>query len=321
MSTINIQENIPLSRYTTFKIGGPAKFFCEVKNEKELEEAVRYAKDNNLAAFIIGGGSNLLVSDGGFPGLVIRFSSQSDGNIPPVKMRLENGNYYLECWAGESLASIVKLASDSSLTGLEWAAGIPGTIGGAVRGNAGVPWGSMSDSVESVKIFNLENSKFMTTDREKCQFEYRNSVFKKNDHLVIISVRLRLQKTDNQAVEDKINETLRKRGEKQPQGFFSPGSFFANPVVKDSQLRTRFERDTGSKCQDDKIPAGWLIAEAGLLGKKIGGTQVSEEHGNFVVNIGGATAQDVIMLVSLIKQRIRTEFGVQLKEEVQYLGL
>lgn len=318
---IQVQENIPLSRYTTFKIGGPARFFCEVKNEKELEEAVRYAKDNNLAAFVMGGGSNILASDNGFNGLVIRFASQSDGKIPPVKMRLENGHYFLECWAGESLASIVKLAADSSLTGLEWAAGIPGSIGGAVRGNAAAFSGSMGDSVKKVNALNLDDLKLREYDPERCEFFYRRSFFKKVDYLAIASVVLRLAKGDKTQIDNKINEVLNFRREKHPQGFATAGSFFENPVVKDEVLRVKFEHDSGVKCQDDKIPAGWLIAEVGLSGKKIGGAQVSEKHGNFVLNSGGATAQDVVMLASLIKQKTRTEFGVQLKEEVQYVGL
>jgi UDP-N-acetylmuramate dehydrogenase len=146
---INIKKNIPLAPLTTFKIGGPAKFFCEPKNEKEILEALNFAKENNLEVFVLGGGSNILVSDQGFDGLVIRmlntFYSLHDTSI--------------ECSAGLLLSEVVKLASQNSLTGLEWAAGIPGTVGGAIRGNAGIPSGCMADNVESVKVLEIQNAK------------------------------------------------------------------------------------------------------------------------------------------------------------------
>jgi UDP-N-acetylmuramate dehydrogenase len=317
-----IQQNILLASYTTMKIGGPAKFFCEIKNESELEEAVQYAKNNNLPAYVIGGGSNILFSDKGFAGLVIRLISQSNGNQPIVKMRMEKGSYFLECWAGENLSSILKIVSESSLSGLEWAAGIPGTVGGAVRGNAGAFGSDMSKTVETVGVLEISNFKLKISscNLNDCGFSYRGSVFKENDNLIITSVVLKLQKGNKTEIETKVKENIRKRIEKQPKGL-SAGSFFKNPVCKDEGLRSQFETDTGLKCKDDKIPAGWLIAEAGFLGKKVGDIQVSENHGNFVINLGNGKAEEVIMLSSMIKQKIREKFNIQLVEEIQYVGL
>ena len=330
MSSVNIQKNIQLAQYTTFKIGGPAKFFCEARNENELEEAIKYARDNKLAAFVMGGGSNILVNDDGFNGLVVRMVSQSKGNQPMVKMRMENGSFFLECWAGESLGSLIKLTAEGSLAGLEWAAGIPGTIGGAVRGNAGAFGGQMADSVANVKFLNVPNSPVPVSTQDKfqiaeygtkdCQFSYRDSIFKQKENLVIVSVVLKLAKGDKNEIEGIVKEVIKKRAEKQPRLSFSPGSYFKNPIVDDPGLIARFEQDTGLKCKDNKLPAGWLITEVGLRGKKIGNIQVSGEHGNFLINLGGGKATDVVMLSSLIKQKIRDELGVQLQEEVKYVG-
>lgn len=316
MSNINIQENITLAPYTTFKIGGPAKFFVEAKNEEELLEALQYAKNNNLEVFILGGGSNVLISDSGFDGLVIRLRN--------TKYQIQNT--IIECGAGMAISEVVKLAAGNSLTGLEWAAGIPGSVGGAVRGNAGAYGNSMSDIIESVKVVELKsktpniNPKIKILNNSDCHFSYRHSHFKENTDLIIISVVLKLQKGNKSEIENKMKEIIKKRSEKIPKEF-SPGSYFKNPTVKDKKLIARFEKDTGLKCENERIPAAWLIAEAGLSGKRMGKAQLSEKHANFVVNLGGAKAQEVVMLASFIKQKIRTEFGVQLKEEVQYLGL
>jgi len=320
MFNLNIQKNIPLAPLTTFKIGGPAKFFCEVASEEELIEAVEYAKDNKLAIFVLGGGSNILVSDEGFDGLVIRIQDTIH-KIQDTK---------LECGAGLFLSEAVKLAKENSLSGLEWAAGIPGTIGGAVRGNAGAYGFDMNSIVSNVKVLvidseengsgkEIQSSKFKTFTNKECNFDYRGSVFKENKNLIILSCVLELRKGDQAEIGGKMRDIVKKRMEKIPKDP-SPGSFFQNPTVQDGELIKKFERDTGCVCRNKKIPAGWLIDEAGLRGKKMGGVAVSEKHGNFVINLGAGKAQDVVMLASLIKMKIRDEFGVQLKEEIQYVG-
>lgn len=338
MSSLNIQQNIPLAPYTTFKIGGPAKFFVEVGSEEELAEALKYAKDNSLEFFILGGGSNILINDQGFNGLVIKFKVQSE----KLKVTVQNSNFLIECWAGDSLAEVVNFSTENSLTGLEWAAGIPGIVGGAVRGNAGMPGGCMADSVENVKVLEIDeqnqnskiknqncNSKLKIIDNKNCKFGYRTSLFKENHNLIIVFVMLKLQKGDKSEIEAKIKKNLEKRTKSQPLGF-SPGSFFKNPVVTNERIIAEFEKDTGVKVKDNKnlyqnsneikIPAGWLIAEAGLLGRRVGNIQVSENHGNFVINLGDGKAQDAIILLSIIKQKVRMKFCVQLVEEVQFVG-
>ena len=347
---INIQKNIPLAPLTTFKIGGPAKYFVEVSSEDEILEALNYAKENNLEIFVLGGGSNILVSDDGFDGLVIKIQ---DTCLPGRQARYKIQEDKIEISAGASLSSVVNLATQNSLSGLEWASGMPGTVGGAIRGNAGIPLGCMADSVESVKTIviaspalsginsakqslsnkNSTNStrsfanaqddiRILEFQNNECRFSYRNSIFKENKDLIIISAVLKLEKGDQEEISKKIKELIENRlkvvhpNPKEP----SSGSFFKNPKVDNPELVANFEKDTGQKAIDGKIPAGWLIDEVGLRGKKIGGAQVSEKHANFVVNVGNAKAQDIVMLSSVIKMKVRDELGVQLSEEIQYVG-
>ncbi len=308
---INIQENVPLSPLTTFKIGGPARFFVEVSSEEELIEALQYARNNDLRFFILGGGSNVLVNDAGFDGLVIR--------IRCIEFYVDVEKNKIKVGAGVSLAKVVKDSIANNFTGMEWAAGIPGTIGGAIRGNARAFGKNTGMTIESVSAFDINEMKEYVYANEECQFEYFGSVFKLKPNLIILSAVIKLEKGDKDKSWNEAMDIIKKRNVIHPQES-SPGSFFLNPVVADEKLRMRFEKDTGNALRDEKIPAGWLIEEAGLKGKKMGGVMVSEKHANFVVNLGAGTAQDVMMLASLIKMKVRNEFGVQLKEEIQYVG-
>jgi len=306
---MEIKKNIQLAPYTSFKIGGPAKYFAEVKNEQEIVEALDYAKKNNLKIFILGGGSNILVGDEGFGGLVIKMKNIKS-NVLEDK---------IECGVGINLAEVVGLSVENSLTGLEWAAGIPGTLGGAICGNAGAYGSSIADSLESVKIIKLDSLKFETILKDECNFSYRESIFKENKNLIIISAILKLQKGNQEEVKNKIEEIIRQRGGKIPPER-SSGSFFKNPKVDNQEIIDKFEKETGNKVQDGTVPAAYLIDKVGLKGKKIGEAQVSEKHGNFVINLGQARAEDIVMLTSFVKMKVRDELGVQLHEEIQYVG-
>ena len=294
---LSIKENIELAYYTSFKIGGKARYFAEVANENELQEALQYALKNKLDFFILGGGSNILISGKGFNGLIIKLGAKTKLKI------IENNS--IECFAGESLANVVNFARDNSLSGLEWAAGIPGTLGGAVRGNARAFGKDMATAIESVEAFDISEKKVKNFDNIQCEFNYEGSIFKKNANLIVLSAKIKLTTGDKEEIQEEIKKTIEKRISVQPQGFGSAGSFFLNPVVIDEKLRQEFEKETGAKCKDNKIPAGWLIDQAGLRGKKIGGAMISDKHANFIVNTGDATAEDVIMLASIIKQKIR----------------
>jgi UDP-N-acetylmuramate dehydrogenase len=309
-SMLKVQENITLASYTTLRVGGPARFFCETENGDEILEAVKFAKKKNIPIVVLGGGSNILVSDSGFEGLVIK--------IQNVKCEILNNN--IDCGAGVLLNKVVNESIKAGLTGLEWAAGIPGTIGGAIRGNAGAFGGEIGDAAESVKMLDLNNLECKTFKREECKFEYRASIFKENPNLIIISAVLMLKKGSPEESEKKVKEIISMRKAAQPFDYPSSGSFFKNPTVKDMKIIEEYEKDTGKKIDKGVISAGYLIDALNLRGKKIGGAMVSKQHGNFLVNSGNATAEDFIILVSLIKQKVRTHFGIQLQEEVQLVG-
>jgi len=307
---LNIQKNISLSKFTTFKIGGSAKFFVEVKNEDEIIETVRYAKENNLETFILSGGSNLLISDEGFSGLVIKVSNSE----------IEFNENEVICGAGVLLSRLVLESARNNLTGLEWAAGIPGMVGGAIVGNVGAFGGEIKDNLKEVKALDFKDNKVKIYKNNECGFGYRNSIFKENyGKIILITAKFKLEKGDKNDSEEKIKEVVKKRKEKQPQ-YPSAGSFFKNPIVKNEKIIENFEKDTSFKIQNNKIPAGWFIESVNFKGKQVGGAQVSKKHANFIVNTGNATAEDVIMLSSLIKQKVRDKFGVQLKEEIKMVG-
>lgn len=309
---LEIKKNILLAPYTTFRIGGPAKFFIEVKSEDELSEALKYAKNNNLEFFILGGGSNILVNDKGFDGLAIKIQNN--------KCRIQGTK--IIAGAGASVAKLIKESVGNGLAGLEWAGGLPGSLGGAIWGNAGTFGFSMKDIVESVKVYNLESQEIEEFDNAKCDFKYRDSVFKRNSKLIIISVVLKFKEGEGDALQKKVQESIEWRKSVFPEGQ-SPGSFFKHTEPSEHNLRKIKDLPRFSELklhEKNTIPTGFVIEECGLKGKKIGGAMVSEKHANFIVNTGGATAEDVIMLACLIKQQVRDKFGIELKEEVQYIG-
>lgn len=307
---ISIQENISLAALTTFRIGGTAKFFAAVSREEELSEALRYAKDNSLKVFVLGGGSNILFSDRGFDGLVVKVENKS----------IEIDGTRVMVGAGAMLMDVVLSVQEHALAGMELLAGIPGTIGGAVRGNAGAFGAEIGSFVTSVNALDRRNLEMKTFMRDECGFAYRQSVFKKHPDLLVFSVELALRLGNQNEIGKIVHGTVAKREAKHPQHLACAGSFFMNPLVHDKKLLAEFEHETGMPSKDGKLPAGWLIDHVGLRGKKVGGAMVSEMHPNYILNIGTATAEDIVILSSLIKQRVRTQLGVQLREEVQFVG-
>lgn len=307
---LSIQREVSLAPFSTFRIGGPADFFVSVTTTAELIEALEYAVANNLKTFVFSGGSNLLIADHGFRGLAIRVANAA--------ARVMGQDIYAD--AGVPLIDIVRLAESHGLAGMERLAGIPGSLGGAIRGNAGAFGTEIKDVVQSVKFYDRKEKKLKEFLARDCAFGYRQSYFKSHPELVIIFVQLRLAVGSVAELRRIADETIATREAKHPQNARCAGSFFMNPEVADEKLRAEFTRDTGKAPRDGKLPAGWLIDHAGLRGKKIGGAEVSPLHPNYIVNTGTATAEDVITLASVVKQRVRTELGVQLREEVQLVG-
>lgn len=307
---INVQENVPLAPLNSFRVGGDARFYVEIKSIEELKEAVEFAKEKELNFYALGGGSNLLVSDNGFDGLIIRIKMNEikvDGNIVTVD-------------AGVPLIKAINTAATFGLSGLETLAGIPGTVGGAVRGNAGAYGSEICNMVKTVKAYDVEKGEEVFFEGPICDFSYRSSIFKKNKNLIVCSAVLELTAGKMEEIQEKTKETIVKRASMGLHGVKSAGSYFMNPTVTDEKMKEEFAKEKGVAARGDKLPAGWVIDQAGLRGKKIGGAAVSDLHANYIINADNATADEVMMLVSYVKQQVRDQFGIQLQEEVNYLG-
>ena len=286
-----LQKNVSLKNYTTFKIGGPTKYFFRAREKEDLIKAIKMAKEFNLPFFILAGGSNLLMSDKGFNGLVVKNEAR---NFEIKKERII-------AESGAILDKVVARAVKVGLAGLEKGSGIPGTLGGAVYGNAGWPKGDweIGKFVKEVELL-MPNGKIKRVGKNWLSFQYRNSRLKmaRDKKPIILEVVLKLKKGRPKDLEKRRQEILKIRSEKIPPGF-SAGSIFKNPSKK---------------------PAGFLIEKCGLKGKKIGKAQISQKHANFIVNLKGAKAADVLKLINLAKKKVKNKFGISLKEEIQFLG-
>ncbi len=303
-----IQFNVSLKNHSTFRIGGKAKYFFVAKTKKDLILAVNIAKKLSLPFYLLGGGSKLLISDKGFDGLIIKVKNS--------KFKLEGNEIFAE--AGVSLEKITKLAAENSLSGLEWAAGIPGTVGGAIRGNAGA-WGiSMKDIVKEVEVFDVKKQKIVFFNNKDCKFGYRTSVFKENPNLVVLSCKISLKKGNKEKSKQEMKEYIEYRKKHHPLAFPSVGSIFENFTPSSDKIFELYPEFLQFK-KNKEIPAGFLIAECGLVGKRIGDVKISEKHSNFIINVGDGKAEDVKKLIKLAKEKVKERFGIELKEEIQYL--
>ena len=305
----DVKLDEPLAKYTTFKIGGSAKYFFIAQSNEDLVQAVTFAKKLKIPFYILGNGSNVLVSDSGFNGLVI-LNKASD-----IIFKKDNK---VVADAGVLLTDLINKTIDQGLSGLEWGIGIPGTIGGCVRGNAGAYQGQISDNLIGVEI--MKGGKQFVLKNEQCKFGYRESAFKHNNDL-IISAEFQLKKGDKKQSQDKIKEILKTRNEKLPE-FPSAGSVFKNVMINSENMAevNKLINLPVEYLERKKIPAAWLIESLDLKGHKIGGAQISPKHANFIVNIGQATANDVLQLISYVKMKVRDELGLQLMEEIEYVG-
>jgi len=288
-----IKRNILLKNYTTFNIGGPAKYFTEANTKKDIIEAVKWAKEKKLPFFVLGGGSKLLIADEGFDGLVIKIQNSK------IKTKKEKSKIKILAEAGIPLAELVLKTLEVGATGLEWARGIPrATLGGAIRGNAGAFEKEIADIIEEVEVLDTKDLKTKTFKNKDCQFGYRESIFKKSNNLIILSARLQFKKGSKKEILNQIEWHLNYRKEHHPFDFPSAGSIFKNPP---------------------NFPAGKLITDCGLKGKKIGKVQISEKHANFIINLGGGKAKEVKKLIKIAREKVKNSFGIQLQEELQYL--
>ena len=285
----NVHTDEPMSRHTTFRIGGNADYFVKPGNADEVAAVIAVCRKYNIPYFILGNGSNLLVSDDGYRGMIINIMDNMDSVTVDGRI--------ITAQAGAMLVRVSVMARDNALTGLEFASGIPGTIGGAVYMNAGAYGGEMKNVVKTVRAID-EYGRIYELDSEKMDFSYRHSIVEERK-LIVLEVTLELEHGSREAIDDRMKELAEARRSKQPLEYPSAGSTFKRP---------------------EGYFAGKLIMDAGLRGYSVGGAQVAEKHCGFVINKGGATASDVVELIRDVQHDVDDKFGVTLEPEVKMLG-
>lgn len=289
ISEDRVLVNEPMAGHTTFRIGGPADYFIEAADAEEIRWAIAVCREEGLPWFVLGRGSNLLVGDRGFRGVVLSVYREFQG--------IETEQETVRVKAGTLLTTLTGKLLEESLTGMEFASGIPGTVGGAVMMNAGAYGGEMKDIVREVTVLTPEGE-IRCLNAAEMKFGYRTSVVKEKEYIVLSAV-LELKKGDPEEIRRKMQELKAKRVEKQPLEYPSAGSTFKRP---------------------EGYFAGKLIMDAGLAGARVGGAQVSEKHCGFVVNTNDATAADVRELMSRVQKTVEEKYGVRLEPEVRFLG-
>lgn len=286
-----VEEGVSLKELTTFKVGGKAEFVVYPDNSHDVKDLLEFLKEENVKYYILGNGSNVIFSDKDFEGVIINLTEMQAVEIYPAI----NGVF---AEAGAMISRVVQETVDAGLTGLEWAAGIPGTIGGCVVGNAGAYKSSMADFIKSVTVINPEGN-LCKLEKDDISFDYRTSMFKENSGYIVLVAELELQKGDKAEAVDLMADRARRRVEAQPLDFPSAGSIFRNP-----------ENDF----------AGRLIEECGLKGKRIGGAEISVKHANFIINVDNASANDIKELIELVHDEVLKKFNIDLIMEQEYVN-
>jgi len=311
-----IKTNVSLENNNTFRINGKTKYFFIAKTINDIVWALSASKKLKIPFFILGGGSNVLFSEKIFNGLTIKIENSN------FQVKEINLGFKISAGAGTKMADLVSESLKRGFTGLEWAIGLPGTLGGAIYGNAGAFQKSIGEMVKKVKVFDLKNQKIKILSKNDCRFGYRESIFKKNSNLIILESSLFFKKGNKKEIKKEMIKNLNHRKTHQPLNFPSAGSVFKNLEAKkfsftEHLIFSKFPEFQKFKGKD-LIPAGFLIEMAGLKGKKIGDAQISEKNANFIVNLGKAKSTDIKKLIVLIKKQIKKKFGVQIEEEIRY---
>ncbi|MFI3230088.1 MAG: UDP-N-acetylmuramate dehydrogenase [bacterium] len=293
LSQEQILKSEPMKKHTSFKIGGNADFLVLPNSISQIQEAISTCQQNNINYYVIGNGSNLLVSDDGFDGVIIKISK----NFKGIEFD-ENNKSVISIKSGTLLSLVAKKAYENSLSGLEFASGIPGTIGGGVCMNAGAYGSELKDIITHVIVLNTKSNQIVKLSNKECNFKYRNSdILKKG--LIVLEVILKLNYAEKSDISATMKEFNRQRTEKQPVNLPSAGSTFKRPL--------------------DNF-AGKLIMDAGLRGYTIGGASISEKHCGFIVNDNNATCNDVLSLINLARTKVKEEFNILLEEEIRIIG-
>ncbi|MDY5181533.1 UDP-N-acetylmuramate dehydrogenase [Butyribacter sp.] len=288
-----VAESEPMSRHTTFRIGGPAKVFVSPDNIEKIIKTIELLKNEKCDYFILGNGSNILAADEGYDGVVVSTENLKNLNIE----REESNETFIYAEAGVMLSRAAVLASESSLTGLEFAGGIPGTVGGAVSMNAGAYGGEIKDIIVSADVL-MSDGTVVKLTRDELELSYRSSIVQK-EKMIVLSAEFALKKGNKSEILDKMKDFSQRRRDKQPLEYASAGSTFKRP---------------------EGYFAGKLIDDAGLRGYRVGNVMVSDKHCGFVVNMGGGTCEEVKAVINHVREEVDKQFGVTLEMEVRKLG-
>jgi UDP-N-acetylmuramate dehydrogenase len=304
---LTVSRDAPLSSYTRFAIGGPADIYAETESVEAFIRALEVARSSGLDYMVMGGGTNLIVSDQGFRGIMLRF----------VARRMLAAGGRVHCDAGAVLQDLVDFAIDRGLAGLETLAGIPGSVGAAVYGNAGAYGHSVSERVRCVRFFDGHGVRVFSN--AECEFHYRESIFKRHKEWTVFSAELRLETGDPAVLRKTADDILNVRKEKFPVTMKCAGSIFKNFLLADLPPAVA-ARVPEKVIREGKVPAAYFLEEVGAKGLSRGDIHVATYHANLIYNGGAGTACDLCSLIEDLKTRVRGEFEIALEEEVQYVG-
>ena len=286
------KQNVPLAEFTTWRVGGPARWIIEPESVDEVLASLQWARTNGHSCQVIGAGSNLLIHDNGLPGLTLSLRRLQGAE-------LDSNSGVIEALAGEPIPTLARRAARAGLKGLAWAVGIPGTVGGAAVMNAGAQGGCTADWLEAVRVVPIQGGESFELKRDQLEFDYRHSLLQQ-ENLLVLSARYRLDPGHNpQELRRETNSNLSHRTSTQPYTLPSCGSVFRNP---------------------EPLKAGRLIQDLGLKGERVGGAEISSVHANFIVNTGNATAANINQLIELVQDRVEQRHAVRLHPEVKRLG-
>ena len=304
---ISVLRDVPLSQYTRFGIGGPADFYVETANPDSFAQALSIVRSSSLDSVVIGGGTNLIVSDEGFRGVCLKLISD---HISVDGLRVE-----VEC--GATLQTLVDFTVARGLKGLETMTGIPGSVGAAVYGNAGAYGHSIQERVRTVRF--LDGGEVHEFNNAECRFHYRESIFKGNKQWIILSTTLEMEAGDAAALAETADRILTTRNRKYPPTMKCAGSIFKNFLLAELPSRVAAEIPA-AVIIEGKVPSAWFLEQVGAKGMKQGGIEVADYHANLIYNAGGGTARELVKIVSELKARVRQRWDIPLEEEVQYVG-
>ena len=312
----DVKVDEPLMLHTHFKTGGPAKYLAVAETAEEIVELVKAAVEHHVDWVILGGGTNVLANDKGFDGLIIKAANRA--------IEIDESTGRVVAQAGALSSAVARKTADAGLTGLEWAISLPGTIGGAVRGNAGCFGGETKDHLMDIEVFDAEEERVKRVSKRALQMSYRDSKIKRRPWVVLSAV-FQLERADREVTNRRIEEVLKCRLASQPKNAKCAGCAFKNFEFENESELEKLKETVGDAIpphflEQKRIPAGWLIDRLDLKGTCIGGACVNQAHGNFVTSDGTATSDQIAELLALLKTRVRNAYGIQLHEEIQYIG-